>query len=485
MSAAISAGYKRGIATIIDANVVTLLTAFILFVLATAGVKGFAFTLGVGTIVSLLTAVVFTQALLGSMSRTKLLSSPSVLGGAKERRPLALRLHGRQPLVLLALGLHPDHRRPRARHQAAQLRHRLRVRHPDQGRAGQADRRGRRARTRSTASASRRRGDPAGHQPRTRRQRLPDPDADAANRARSKRCRRRSKTNSGSQQNGFDSTSVGPTFGETGRRTAPCNALIFSLLVICAYIAFRFDPKFAVPVLIAIFHDILITAGVYSLTGREVTSGTVAAFLTILGYSLYDTIIVFDRITREHAAHAAGRVLADRQPLDERGADPFAGDQLLDPARRHLAADLRRRDPAGLRLRDAGRDPLRYLLVDLHRLAGPDRLEGTRARASPGAASGSPSSTARSRPSPTTSSWRSSPTTPRPKRTIEAARRRPSAEPEPPAGAVATVEREDDARARSSNGEAAAAEKASAERRERNAERREKRQRRRKHGRNR
>ena len=48
--------------------------------------------------------------------------------------------------------------------------------------------------------------------------------------------------------------------------------------------------------LIAIFHDILITAGVYSLTGKEVTSGTVAAFLTILGYSIYDTIIVFDRI---------------------------------------------------------------------------------------------------------------------------------------------------------------------------------------------
>ena len=85
MPSAISAGYRRGIATIIDANVVTLLTAFILFVLATAGVKGFAFTLGVGTIVSLLTAVVFTQSLLGSMSRTRLLNSPSVLGGAKKR----------------------------------------------------------------------------------------------------------------------------------------------------------------------------------------------------------------------------------------------------------------------------------------------------------------------------------------------------------------------------------------------------------------
>ena len=66
--------------------------------------------------------------------------------------------------------------------------------------------------------------------------------------------------------------------------------------MICGYIALRFDPKFAVPVLIAIFHDILITAGVYSLAGKEVSSGTVAAFLTILGYSIYDTIIVFDRI---------------------------------------------------------------------------------------------------------------------------------------------------------------------------------------------
>ncbi len=86
MSSAIAAGYKRGISTIIDANVVTLLTAFILFVLATAGVKGFAFTLGVGTIVSLLTAVVFTQALLGSMSRSRPLRSPSVLGAAGEAK---------------------------------------------------------------------------------------------------------------------------------------------------------------------------------------------------------------------------------------------------------------------------------------------------------------------------------------------------------------------------------------------------------------
>ena len=66
--------------------------------------------------------------------------------------------------------------------------------------------------------------------------------------------------------------------------------------MISAYIALRFEWKYAVPVLIALMHDLLITAGVYSLTGREVTTATVAALLTILGYSLYDTIIVFDRV---------------------------------------------------------------------------------------------------------------------------------------------------------------------------------------------
>ena len=93
----------------------------------------------------------------------------------------------------------------------------------------------------------------------------------------------------------FQNTSVGPTFGEQVARSA-AYAIIFSLLLISGYMALRFEGKYAVPVLIAVAHDILITAGVYSLAEREVTSGTVAAFLTILGYSLYDTIIVFDRI---------------------------------------------------------------------------------------------------------------------------------------------------------------------------------------------
>ena len=101
----------------------------------------------------------------------------------------------------------------------------------------------------------------------------------------------------GISQNGknFNYTSVGPTFGKTVANSAVI-AIIASLLVISAYVALRFEWKFAIPVMIALAHDLLITAGVYALTGRQVTTATVAALLTILGYSMYDTIIVFDRV---------------------------------------------------------------------------------------------------------------------------------------------------------------------------------------------
>src|SRR4029077_5053613 len=65
---------------------------------------------------------------------------------------------------------------------------------------------------------------------------------------------------------------------------------------IVLYCTIRFDYKFAVPVIVAMLHDVVITVGVYSVTGKEVTAATVAAVLTVLGYSIYDTIIIFDRI---------------------------------------------------------------------------------------------------------------------------------------------------------------------------------------------
>ena len=81
--AGIATGYKKGLTAIIDANVVTIMVAFILFVLATAGVKGFALTLGLGVIVSLFTAVLATQAILGTMGKSRLHRQPV---GARRRR---------------------------------------------------------------------------------------------------------------------------------------------------------------------------------------------------------------------------------------------------------------------------------------------------------------------------------------------------------------------------------------------------------------
>ena len=84
-------------------------------------------------------------------------------------------------------------------------------------------------------------------------------------------------------------------------------------------------------------HDLLITSGVYALTGREVTTATVAALLTILGYSMYDTIIVFDRV-RENVPRmprAAFSQIVNRSMSEV--LDPIAGHQLL-----HAAAGHRR-----------------------------------------------------------------------------------------------------------------------------------------------
>jgi SecD/SecF fusion protein len=88
---------------------------------------------------------------------------------------------------------------------------------------------------------------------------------------------------------------VSASFGRQIARGAII-AILFSLLLIILYIAIRFDFKFAVPVIVALVHDIIITVGVYALLGREVSNSTVAAVLTVLGYSIYDTIIIFDRI---------------------------------------------------------------------------------------------------------------------------------------------------------------------------------------------
>ena len=94
-------------------------------------------------------------------------------------------------------------------------------------------------------------------------------------------------------------TSISPTFGGQLRNQA-LQAVGAALLIIVIFISFRFEFAFAISAMAALVHDILLTVGFYALVGREVNLVTVVAVLTVLGYSLYDTIIIFDRI-RENA----------------------------------------------------------------------------------------------------------------------------------------------------------------------------------------
>jgi SecD/SecF fusion protein len=293
--AAISAGYTKALRTIIDANVVTIGVAFILFTLATAGVKGFAFTLGVGTLVSLFTAVLATSAILGTLSRTRLLRRKSALGVATTGEHAGWRfdfmgnsrwffsLSGvilvTGALAIAGLGLNFG----------IDFESGTRITAPLQQHASVDQ-------VRDTLT-------PLGYGD-AEIQEVNDPEL--GQNVVQIEVRQLDPGQVDEVQNALDdeygvanadfvSNSVGPTFGEQIARTAVI-AVVASLLLIALYIGFRFEWKFAVPVMIALAHDLLITAGVYALFDREVTTATVAALLTIMGYSLYDTVIVFDRI---------------------------------------------------------------------------------------------------------------------------------------------------------------------------------------------
>jgi len=96
---------------------------------------------------------------------------------------------------------------------------------------------------------------------------------------------------------------IGPTWGQEISRKA-IRGLLFVLLFIAIYIAWRFEWSMAAGAMVALVHDVLITAGIYALVGREVTPETVIAILTILGFSLYDTVVIYDKI-KENTESAA------------------------------------------------------------------------------------------------------------------------------------------------------------------------------------
>jgi SecD/SecF fusion protein len=288
---AISAGYRKGLTAILDANIVTILVAFILFVLATSGVRGFALTLGVGVIVSVFTAVLTTQAILFALRGTRLLRSRAALG-ARDSKPIRFDFIGGSRWFFSASGL-------------ILLICALAI--AIQGLNFGIDFEGG---TRITAPLER----PATvEQVRETLAPLGLGEAEIQTVDNPELGRNVVQINaeelSGHEIDRIEDTlrdrfgfaddpstqSIGASFGQTVAENA-IRAIIASLIIISLYITLRFQWKFAVPVLIALSHDLLITSGVYALTGREVTASTVAALLTVLGFSLYDTIVVFDRV---------------------------------------------------------------------------------------------------------------------------------------------------------------------------------------------
>ncbi len=292
ITAGIAAGYKRGFAAIVDANVVTFMTAFILFALATAQVQGFAFMLGIGTLLTLFTAVLATQAALGLMGRSPLVGHPAMLGAARRGKGWTFDFMGASKwffslsgtiLLVGALAIGG-----RGLNLGIDFTSGTRIQtafvHPvseTQIRSVLA------TKGLGNAEIQKLTGDKnvGGNGYQISIKRLKPLEV----------VRVEESLNAAYGLRNTSETTIGPTFGQTVANSAVI-AIIASLLVISIYIALRFEWKYAVPVLIALMHDLLITAGVYALTGREVSTATVAALLTILGYSLYDTIIVFDRV---------------------------------------------------------------------------------------------------------------------------------------------------------------------------------------------
>ncbi|HVH01279.1 MAG TPA: protein translocase subunit SecD [Miltoncostaeaceae bacterium] len=294
--AAILAGYKKGLSAIIDANVVTFATALILFLFASAGVKGFAFTLMIGVLLSLFTAVVATRAVFNVLAETRFLRDDRYMGLKQREIRWKLDFVGKWklwmaisfiPLAIgavyigvngLNLGLDFESgTRVEAIFDRPATEDGVRAVTNDLGLSDAKIQ----ATTEQVDGQS-----VSGFQIQT--QTLQPPALQDLRRGLDQQF--------GLQGGDFQTVdTVGPVLGEQIIRNAVW-AILLSFAVIVLYLTIRFEYKLALPALLSVIHDVWLALAIYSVTGREVTSATVAALLTILGYSLYDVVIVFDRI---------------------------------------------------------------------------------------------------------------------------------------------------------------------------------------------
>jgi len=296
---AIHAGFDRAFVTILDANVTTLLTAYILYKFGTGSVKGFAVTLSIGIIASMFTALFMTRAIFDLLLRfnsvkkltmLQIFKKPAVdfLGKRKIASIISIvAVVGSLGVILIsgndALsvdftgGSEITFRGKNVTVSSEDIQNALH-------KAGFA-----KAKASFKFSAGQEGDWLAISTPKTTN----DPTLSIP--AMLKVINGMDKNATFTHEN---TNSIGSQVG-SGFKEDALLAMLLSVLGIIAYISFRFEFKFAIAANVALVHDVVIALGLFILLGRQISLPVVAAMLTIIGYSLNDTIVVFDRIRED------------------------------------------------------------------------------------------------------------------------------------------------------------------------------------------
>ena len=289
LRAAIQSGFHRAFRTILDANLTTLITALILFQFGTGPVRGFAMVLSIGILSSMFTAIVVTRFVLDLLTTGK--SKIQKLPMFQLVKNLKINFIGMRryayvlSVILLLIGMFSFVKRKEANYgidftggvlQQYKFetvvplndirRHLKEIGIADVPIQQFADKREILIRTQEDNSEL-----------------IMD------------------KFRGAFKDNKFEMMrieKVGPSIGRDLRGKA-LKAVIFAMIGICLYVSFRFQFRFAVAAIVALLHDVGIALGAIALTGRELSIPVIAALLTIVGYSINDTIVVFDRIRED------------------------------------------------------------------------------------------------------------------------------------------------------------------------------------------
>ncbi|MDZ7838225.1 MAG: protein translocase subunit SecF [Actinomycetota bacterium] len=298
----INEGFRHGLRTIVDANITTLITAAALYRFGTGPVRGFAVTLSIGVVISMLTSLVFSRSIIYMLAGFRPVASPKFLGMWKKRgeylilRDTNINFVGKRRIwyfismaIIVAgivgmlarggfnlgidfLGGSLMEVKFNQEVEVEQIREVM----TDIGH--------------SNAILQRTESDQFIIRTTIRDIETKNEILDALDKG------------IGVERPPLQDRNVMPGFGKLITRMALI-AMGISILGILIYVWIRFEFRFGAAAILALFHDVLITLGVYAILHREINTSTIAALLTIIGYSLNDTIVVFDRI-RENTVDA-------------------------------------------------------------------------------------------------------------------------------------------------------------------------------------